>query len=59
MHMVGLPVFFVKHKTSFLLGGIDVNSYSEAGIEVNMNHSCIEKKVDIAKILVKSCFISQ
>lgn len=57
--MIGLPVLFVKHKTLLLPGGMTVNRYSEVGIKVNMNHSYIVKKVDMAKILVNGYFISQ
>lgn len=59
MQMIGLPVLFVKHETTLLPRGMTVNRYSEVGIEVNMNHSYIVKKVEMDKILVNSCFISR
>jgi len=58
MQMIGLPVLFVKHKTTILPRGMTLNRYSEVGIEVNINHSYVVKKVDMTR-LVNSCFISQ
>lgn len=59
MQMTGLPVLFVKQNPSLLPRGMTVDRYSAVGIEVNMHHSYIVKKVDMSKILVNSCFVSQ
>lgn len=55
--MIGLSVHFIKHKTSLLPRGMTVNKYSEVNGQVTVNH--VVKKMDITKIFVNSCFISQ
>lgn len=57
MQMIGLSVHFIKHKTSLLPRGMTVNKYSEVNGQVTVNH--VVKKMDITKIFVNSCFISQ
>lgn len=57
--MIELSVHFVKHKTSLLPRGMTVNKYFEVNGQVTVNHSYIVKKMDIIKIFVNSCFISQ
>lgn len=57
--MIELSVHFLKHKTSPLPRGMIVNKYSEVNGQVTVNHSYIVKKMEITKIFVNSCFISQ